>query len=326
IRKGMLGMSLKLVLAWLCCVMVWLSVVLGSSDSSTNSDEMELKPSAEFRSRLAQTPLEDSSCVEEDNFHLYGLDNFNSEISEHQIPIIRAIITACLEVLGIKVQPLVGNRLIESRNPDGFIGWIFEINSIEDRTQMVEDMQVMTLIDYLDELKGIPGVRKVATIYRHQAMKIGTNSFHIPPTSGPTSTNPNEVSITYKQCLDVIEPLKKITSPEQIMIFGETTENEILDQLKLLLYLLRIADSPIIRIDWMDVSKVLFDAKSVDRFRPLLEDIPAKLKKRKLVIKVANACNRVFWDAFLDLLGEKYDIEVTFVKAYPVVPPNANST
>ncbi|KAI5186775.1 hypothetical protein NEHOM01_1695 [Nematocida homosporus] len=324
------GMSLKLVLAWLCFVMVWFGVVLGSSDSSTSLDKMELSPNTELSTETACLLGESNPCVEMDNLHLSGLDNFNSEMSEHQIHIMKERITACLEWMGIIVHPLVGNRLIESRNPDGSIGWIFEMNSIEDRMRVVEDMQANELIDYLDELKGIPGVRKVATIYRRQALKIETNSFHILPTPNstfkPTSTNPNEESITYQQCLEDLQPLKKITSPNPIRIVGGPAKKVILDQLELLLFLLRIADSPTIEIDWLDVYMSSFDAKSIDRFKPLLKDIPAKLKKSELVINIISACDHVLWGAFLKLVGEKYDIKMTFMEGYPTVSLNANST
>ncbi|KAI5185484.1 hypothetical protein NEHOM01_0843 [Nematocida homosporus] len=324
-------LRLKLVLVWLCCVMVRFGVVLGSSsDSNTNSDEMELEPDVEFWPPLAQALLEDSSCVEWDNFHLSGLDNFNSEMPEHRAQLERKRMTACLEWMHIMVQPLVGNRLIEFCNPDGSIGWILEMNSIEDRMRVVEDMQVVKLISYLCKLKETPGVCKVIDIYFCQTLKIRTNGFYIRPTPNPTpnptSTNPNEKLTTYQQCLEALQPLKKITSPDRIRIVGETTENEMLDQLELLLFLLRIADSPTIEINWTDANMAPLDVKSVDRFRPLLEGIPAKLKKSELVIKIATSCNRELWDAFLKLVGEKYDIKTKHVRDYPVVSLNANST
>ncbi|KAI5188080.1 hypothetical protein NEHOM01_2519, partial [Nematocida homosporus] len=329
IRKGMLGMSLKLVLAWLCCVMVWLSVVLGSSDSSTNSDEMELSPGVELSTETACLLGESNPCIERNNFDLYGLDNPNNEISEHQIRNMKERMTACLEWMYI-FQPLVGDQLIESRNLDGSIGWILEMNSKKDQIQMVEDMQAEELIGYLSELEGIPGVREVADMYASQLLKITTTNFSIPPTSGPTlnptSTNPNKETITYKQCLEVLKPLKKITNSDRLWIAGKSTENEILDQLELLLFLLRIADSLITTIYWIDMSKVLFDPKSIDSFRPLLKDIPAKLKERKLAFDIATSCNHVFWNAFLDLLGENYNIKMKHVRDYWVVSLNANPT
>ncbi|KAI5186703.1 hypothetical protein NEHOM01_1642 [Nematocida homosporus] len=323
----MSGMSLKLLLMWLCCVMVWFGLVLGSSsDSSTNSDEMELQSSVEFWYPFAQMLLEDGPCVERDAFDLSGLDNFNSEMPEHQIQLERKRITACLELLGIIVQPLVGDRLIESRNSDGTIGWTLKMISKEDRTKMLKDMQVDELTDYLSNLTEIPGVYEVSDIYRRQALKIDVGWFYIISIFNLTSTNPNEESITYKHYLEVLKPLKKITSPDQVWIVGKSTTNVILDRLKLLLFLLRIADTPIIKLDWIDMSMAPFDVKPIYRFRPLLEDIPAKLKKNELVIKIISACNNVFWNAFFDLLGEKYDIKTKQVEAYPLVSPNANPT
>ncbi|KAI5187503.1 hypothetical protein NEHOM01_2226 [Nematocida homosporus] len=323
-------MGLKLVLMWLCCVLVWFGLVLGNTNPATNPDEMKLKPSSKLWSCLARILLEDSPCVERDVFDLSGLDNFNSEMSQHQIHIMRKRMTTCLEWMRIMVQPLVGNRLIESRNPDGSIGWILEMNSKKDRRQMLKDMQVMKLLDYLRKLTGIPGVREVVDIYTGQALKIRINGFHILPTPkltlNPTSTKPNEESTIYQKCLEGLKPLKKITSPNQIRIFGQSIDYEILTQLELLLFLLRIADTSIIKLDWIDMSMASFDVKSIYRFRPLLEDIPAKLKKNELVIKIISACNNVFWNAFLDLLGEKYDIKTKLVEAYPLVSPNANPT
>ncbi|KAI5187378.1 hypothetical protein NEHOM01_2132 [Nematocida homosporus] len=308
----MFEMSLKLVLAWLCCVMVWFGVVLGSSiDSSASLDGMELSPGVKLWSRLAQTSLEDNSRVEMDNLHLYGLVGFNSEIPEHQIPIMRKAITACLDLLGIMVQPLIGDQLIESRNPDGSIGCILEMNSKKDQIQMIEDMQIVELADYLYSLRGMPGVYEVATMYNRQAVKVGTTSFCIPPapklTFNLTSTEPSEELTIYQKYLEVLKPLKKITSPDQMMIFGQSTENGMLGQLELLFFLLRITISPTIIIDWLDKSISPLDVKLIDRFRPLLKDIPTELKRRKFVINVDTSCNGVFWNAFRELIIEHYD-------------------
>ncbi|KAI5187080.1 hypothetical protein NEHOM01_1913 [Nematocida homosporus] len=302
-------MSLKLVLAWLCFVLMRFGVVLGGTIVlSASSDEIRLASISKLWFDTIYELLGNIPYVGKDEFHLSGLDSFNSEMPQHQIHIMRERMTTCLEWMRIMVQPLIGNRLIESRNPDGTIGWILEMNSKKDRMRMVEDMQVYELIDYLSTVTKIPGVYKVGIIYFDQTLKLGTNGLYIPPTPKPTSTKPNEESIIYKQCQEDLQPLKKITSPDLIRIVGETKENEMLDQLELLLFLLRITDVPTIEIDWTDVSTAPLDVKLIDRFKPLLENIPAELKKKELVIKIATLCNHVFWGAFSEFIREDYEI------------------
>ncbi|KAI5187719.1 hypothetical protein NEHOM01_2319 [Nematocida homosporus] len=313
------GMSLKLVL-------VWFGVVVGNSDSNpnTNLDAIQDRLNGLFRSSLINYILEDHLWTEIGSFDISGLNNPNTEMPEFQSRLKMKRMAYCLERLDI-FRPLLNDQLVECPNPDGSSDWILKLSSVEDRRQILENRRIEAPVDYLDELQETPTQCEVidkdtddipmidaGACYIHPT---NTNPTNTNPTLNSTSTKPNEESITYKQCLEALQPLKKITSPAGILIFGKTLENEILDQLELLLYILRIADSPIIRIGWIDTSKTRFDMKSIDRFRSLLEDVPKKKRQCPIELDLTSLDNRVFWRAFFKLIREHYDIKLGYVDA-----------
>ncbi|KAI5186706.1 hypothetical protein NEHOM01_1645 [Nematocida homosporus] len=296
------GMSLKLVLAWLCFVLVRFGVVVGSSNPATNSDAMRLEPNTELSTEAACLLGADKPCVD---FDRSGIDNPNTEMSEHQAQLKRERMTTWLECLGI-FQPLVGDCLTVDSNSD----WVVKLASLPDKQQILQKMRVWELIEYLKTLKQTPGVKEIVAKYTAGWLHVSVCDCRINPISNVTNTSTKMKLESYKQCLKDLQPLKKISSPDCAIISGLSFEVEILDQLELLLYLLRIMDVPIITIDWADVPLVPVDLKSLERFSSLMKDVPKTSEKRSIEFYLIKTGNHEFWEAFGKLIKEHCNIKV----------------
>ncbi|KAI5188011.1 hypothetical protein NEHOM01_2488 [Nematocida homosporus] len=302
------GMSWKLALVWLGCVLVGFAVVLGSSDSSSDSNPIAMwqKTNANALTALAPILPDDKPQTEACEFGVS--DQSSPTSSAPNTNSIEERMRFCLKRLNL-FHFVVGSPIVEHLYSDNSIDWTLELGSMESRMQLLEDLHVEVLIDYLCTLLEMPGVVKVATKYMCEKERMADFSCYIIPDLNSICTSTGEESMDYRQCLKDLKPLKRITSLDRMIICGESTEDKILDQLELLLYLLRIMDVPAITIDWIDKSKVLLDAESMNRFRPLLKDIPEGLRRREISFDVRRGDNHEFWDAFLKLIKEHYDIE-----------------
>ncbi|KAI5186711.1 hypothetical protein NEHOM01_1650 [Nematocida homosporus] len=309
-------MSLKLLLVWLCCVMVWFGLVLGSAIGSPNlsatMDQEVSNASTGLPCLTANGQLSPEQDLTMSSSTYTATSDDPTDAAPNTNPM-RDRILSCLEALGL-IKLFKKVEWIEHTNPNNSPTWELKLVQLEGRLEKLERQNVITTAHEVAEIRN--KASSGANLQFPQTVGLEYDFCFIPSTLGSDGTNAGTKQISYKQYLEDLKPLKKIICPLKLVISGESNGTEILDQLELLLFLLRVMDASEVDINWTDDSMTRFSTESKNRLISLLNSIAEVMMGRKLVFKViTRPGNTAVWNDFRVLFEKDHTIDLVFVES-----------